>query len=188
MPSRVVWRRVQGFIGMDALWRYRLTVCVQTGWVLCAVCLLSSCSWTLRGLDVQQAVDKPALQLVFFDPYSPIARQLQLLLTRRGWPVMPEAPWVLQLDAEQVTKRPVAVTSLGEAAQYQLQVTLLYRLSASGQVSSVPESLKAVRVFDFVRGGHLASNDEEQTLLTEMREELADRLLVRVQQMSHSAR
>lgn len=151
--------------------------------VIAALLSTAACGWQLRGFNQGKLPAQLALKID--DPYAPLARQLQQTLVRRGVTVDPGAPVQLWLDKETLSKRTVAVTSIGAAAQYELQLKVAFGFS---QVSThqqgdtqnaqlTPTTLITQRVFDFAPGSNLAKTEEEQTLLKEMRQELINRIL-----------
>lgn len=137
--------------------------------------MLSACGWQLRGFNQGQLPEKLALQTR--DPYTPLARQLQQTLVRRGVTVDPSAEVKLWLSEEEREKRTLAVTSIGSAAQYELHVSVDYAYITAQMPSPLPTTITARRTYDFIAGSNLASTEEEQTLLTEMRQELINRIL-----------
>ena len=141
---------------------------------LLALCL-NGCGWQLRGLD--NSTLPQTLALNTSDAYAPIARQLQQTLVRRGVSLSASAPLQLYLGEEIRDKRTVAVTTLGAAAQYELHLRIDYAFHQSGSEAKLPITLSSQRVYDFVPGSNLAKLQEEQTLITEMRQELINRIL-----------
>ena len=136
---------------------------------------LSSCGWQLRGLD-NSALPKD-LALNTSDTYAPFARQFQQTLKRRGVTLSASAPVQLYLGEEIRDKRTVAVTTLGAAAQYELHMRIDYAFNQAGSEPKLPITISSQRVYDFVPGSNLAKLQEEQTLITEMRQELINRIL-----------
>ena len=156
--------------------------------ILFALLTSSACGWQLRGFNQGELPKQLALKTD--DPYAAIARQLQQTLVRRGVTVSPGAQVQLWLDKEALTKRTVAVTSIGASAQYELQLKVDFAFSVQGQgaqassgtsthqgSAATPTTLTAQRVFDFVPSSNLAKAEEEQTLIKEMRQELINRIL-----------
>ncbi|MDZ7924738.1 MAG: LPS assembly lipoprotein LptE [Marinagarivorans sp.] len=137
--------------------------------------VLSSCGWQLRGLDNSAPPKNFALNT--HDTYAPFARQLQQTLMRRGVTLSASAPVQLYLGEEIRDKRTVAVTTLGAAAQYELHMRIDYVFNQSGSEPKLPITISSQRVYDFIPGSNLAKLQEEQTLITEMRQELINRIL-----------
>jgi LPS-assembly lipoprotein len=146
--------------------------------------VLSGCGWQLRGLH-DGALPK-ALNLNTSDLYAPLARQLQQTLVRRGVVLDTKTNLSLYLSAETLQKRAVAVTSIGAAAQYELNLSVEYSYNQEGQEPNLPKKLTSQRVFDFIPGSNLAKAEEEQTLLTEMRQELINTLLQNAPKTTHA--
>lgn len=154
--------------------------------IVFALVTSSACGWQLRGFNQGELPKQLALKTE--DPYAAIARQLQQTLVRRGVTVSPSAPVRLWLDKEVLTKRTVAVTSIGASAQYELQLKVGFAFSmpstqapnagtSADTAALTPKILTTQRVFDFVPGSNLAKAEEEQTLIKEMRQELINRIL-----------
>ena len=137
---------------------------------------LTACGWQLRGFNKGQL--PPELGLKTDDPYAAIARQLQQTLVRRGVKITPSAPLTLWLDAEDLEKRTVAVTSIGAAAQYELRLEIAYSYKQKGAQPALPITIATQRVYDFIPGTNLAKAEEQQTLVKEMRQELINRILL----------
>ncbi|WP_053979915.1 LPS assembly lipoprotein LptE [Marinagarivorans algicola] len=138
----------------------------------------AACGWQLRGFNQGKLPAQLALKID--DPYAPLARQLQQTLVRRGVTVNPSAAVQLWLDKEVLSKRTVAVTSIGASAQYELQLKVAFSFSRQSDTQNAqltPNTLITQRVFDFAPGSNLAKTEEEQTLLKEMRQELINRIL-----------
>lgn len=136
---------------------------------------LSACGWQLRGFNQGQLPEKLALKTR--DPYTQLARQLQQTLVRRGVTVDPSAAVTLWLSEEEREKRTVAVTSIGSAAQYELHVSVSFAYITEQVPMPLPTLITTKRSYDFIAGSNLASTEEEQILMTEMRQELINRIL-----------
>lgn len=141
---------------------------------------LSSCGWHLRGWQGTPAASE--LNLVAQNRYSPLTRALEEAMHKHGITESDEAPIQLHLGAEKLDKRTVAVTTIGSPAQYELALSAEYRFSdpEAGDVLVPSQTLSVFRVFDFDPSNTVAKNEEENTLLDEMRRELAYRVLQQV--------
>lgn len=140
--------------------------------------LLIGCGWHLRGLDKGSRPD--ALDLVAsnrFGPFEPLVLVTREVMQQNGIAISTDSPLRLHLGREELFRRTVAVTSIGSASQYELSLRVEYRYEQPGQQARLPQSLTATRVFDFDPSNTVSKNEEENTLLDEMRRELAIRLL-----------
>ena len=143
---------------------------------------LGACGWQLRGMDAGQFPDQ--LQLVSSDRYAPLVAAMARAMQTRHIASADKAPLRLELDAEKLTKRTVAVTSIGSAAQYELTLTASWRLYR--QINNTMDLLRegttpSVRVFDYQTGNNLGKTEEENTLMSEMRREIASAILKQTQ-------
>ncbi len=148
--------------------------------VLC--CTLASCGWQLRGMDSGQFPSQ--LQLATADRYAPLVVSLARAMQTRHIQSTENAPLRLELDSEKLTKRTVAVTSIGSAAQYELTLSArwrLYALSNNTQTLLRDGTASSVRVFDFQTGNNLGKTEEENTLMNEMRREISSTILQNTQ-------
>ena len=169
---------------MHTPWMRTLVRRLSTLTLLGCFMALNGCGWQLRGL-YDGALPK-TLNLNTSDPYAPLARQLQQTLVRRGVTLNTQTGLSLYLSAEEMQKRTVAVTNIGAAAQYELNLTVEYSYNQQGQEPNLPKKLTSQRVFDFIPGSNLAKAEEEQTLLTEMRQELINTLLQNAPKETHA--
>ncbi len=84
----------------------------------------------------------------------------------------------LVVESEKLEKRPLTVTETGVAAQYQLVLTVNFSLrNAKGDLLSTPQQIVSWRSYDFDAKLIVAKAQEEEALIVEMREELANRML-----------
>lgn len=147
--------------------------------------LSPACGWQLRGLDAGQF---PAqIQLVSPDRYAPLVVTMARAMQTRHIESTEAANLRLELDAEKLSKRTVAVTSIGSAAQYELILSApwrLYRKQGSKLELLREGTSPSVRVFDFQPGNNLGKTEEENTLMVEMRREIASTILQQTQALS----
>lgn len=137
---------------------------------------ISACGWQLRGWHSQNSID--ALQLVVSDRYAPLTLALQETMQQQRISSEKETPLQLHIGEESVRKRTVAVTSIGSPSQYELSLSVSYQYRIAGEpAATLPVTVSASRTFDFDPNNTVAKNEEEETLLEEMRRELALRIL-----------
>lgn len=139
-------------------------------------CLAAGCGWHLRGFDSGKRPEQ--LALVVENRFEPLVLTIQDVMRQNNVAIQSEAPLQLHVSAEQLSRRTVAVTSIGSALQYELTLSVHYRYSKRGDPTvTLPQLASATRVFDFDPSNTVAKNEEENTLIAEMRQELAIRLL-----------
>lgn len=142
--------------------------------VIVCTCV-AACGWHLRGLD--RGARPESLALVVENRFEPLVLVTQEVMQQNNIRIDAETPLQLHLGHEELQRRTVAVTSIGSASQYELTLTVQYRYQVPGQTVSPSYLISAKRVFDFDPSNTVAKNEEENTLLAEMRRELAIRLL-----------
>lgn len=138
---------------------------------------VSACGWHLRGWNNQGAINE--LYLVTGDRYAPLTLALRETMQQQGITNRGDAELQLHVGEERLRKRTVAVTSIGSPSQYELSlsVSYQYRSASEEQAQALPRTLSVSRAFDFDPNNTVAKNEEENTLLEEMRRELALRIL-----------
>lgn len=145
----------------------------------CSVLLwlvIAGCGWQLRGVGSYQG--PTSLNLIPEDRFAPLTLALVDAMHRSEVSAQSDAPLTLYLGNEELQKRVVAVTSIGSPAQYEMSLSAEYRYQIrDDKTLSVPQTLSVERVFDFDPSATVAKSEEENTLLEEMRFELAQRIL-----------
>lgn len=136
-----------------------------------------SCGWHLRGGHAGNTLAQ--LDLISRDPYSPLIMSVKETMQQRAIAHSDKAVLHLQIGGERLQKRTVAVTNIGSPAQYELSLSVEYHyyFSQQGDKIELPRTVAVQRVFDFDPSSTVAKNEEENTLLNEMRRELAHRIL-----------
>lgn len=87
----------------------------------------------------------------------------------------------LQLGAEGSSERTLSVNSNARAGEYELELAVQFRLVQRGRVVLGPESLAVTRVYLTDPGNAVAVNEEADLIRAEMRRELAQQILRRLQ-------
>jgi LPS-assembly lipoprotein len=150
----------------------------QLRWCYLGLCwlLLMGCGWQLRGVGSYQG--PTTLHLVPADRFAPLTLALLDAMHRSGVTLQADAAISLHLGDEELQRRVVAVTSIGSPVQYELSLSTDFRYQMTGdQTVTIPQTLSVERVFDFDPSNTVAKSEEENTLLEEMRLELAQRIL-----------
>lgn len=149
---------------------------------------VSACGFSLRGSDVLSA-RYAELQLLTLEPNSEFNRLLRRslesaaveieILTDTG-ATDPER-LVLAVGDEQLARRPVTVNSRARAAQYEMRLSV-DMLLARGETEIIPLQTLSVERSYFEDIGNIAGSQEEvEIITTEMRRELVNQLLRRLQ-------
>ena len=148
------------------------------GLILLLAVSLSACGWHLRGLD--SGTRPEALALVVENRFEPLVLTTQEVMQQNGIRIDSTTALQLHLGRETLMRRTVAVTAIGSASQYELTLSVPFKYVGPNITQRTASTLQARRVFDFDPASTVAKNEEENTLLNEMRRELAIRLLERV--------
>lgn len=162
--------------------KIRLLSCITA----CLV-LLTACGWQLRGVGSNSgyfsksriAAGNAELDIDFVQRnvelrsiFNKILKQSKIELTDR-------ARVTLVIDHENLDRRALAVTDTGVTAQYQLVLTI--RFGYVGELKTETTQVSTWRNYDFDPKLISAKSQEEQALITEMREELVVRILAAAQ-------
>lgn len=155
--------------------------------VLLTASLLSACGFTLRGSDSGQLlIDRLQLQ-------SPVGSELALHLQRdlqRAGVTVLEADaertdsHLLQLGPEEVEQRPLSVNTRARGAEYEVSLSVPATLLRDGDILEGPEVLTVRQQHDQDPANISASDREMELLLSELRQQLSQQLLRRLQTLA----
>jgi LPS-assembly lipoprotein len=151
---------------------------------------LAGCGYSLRGSNtLPEGLDE--LQLYLQQPASELSRLLQRTLsasqvdlTLLDQPPETTPQPTLAVLNETLVSRPITVNPRARAAQYELRLSAEIVLADASGFVIAPETLLVERVY-FEDIENIAGNREEVELISaEMRRELVDRILRRLQASS----
>ncbi|WP_075188230.1 LPS assembly lipoprotein LptE [Teredinibacter haidensis] len=155
--------------------------------LLLGLVLLTACGWQLRGTDSSLSDARSGtlpgqLHVIVQERNSKVAPVLYNVLRSKNVERTSEAPMILVIEEERLDKRPLSVTDTGVTAQYQLILSVYYHYKTNsggdgGEITQSSRKAMSWRSYDFDAKLIVAKNQEEQSLLQEMREELAFRIL-----------
>lgn len=152
--------------------------------------ILAGCGFSLRSNDIITA-KFVSLELQLEQPNSELAgllkRNLEIAAVSLAEPgndaTAASAP-ILHLGAEQLVSRPVSVNPRARAAQYELRLSVEAALSLDANFLMGPETLVVERSY-FEDIESIVGNQEElEIIATEMRRELINQLLRRLEAIS----
>jgi LPS-assembly lipoprotein len=152
--------------------------------LLCLVLVLSGgCGFTLRG-----SADLPAalrtLQLESPNPDSELVREVRRTL-RNNDVTFVEAPnateYRLGIGSEENRERALSVNANARAGEYELTMSTAVQLRRGAEVVLGPEPLSVSRIYLADPENVVAKNEEAELIRTEMRRELAQQVLRRLQ-------
>ncbi|WNW13300.1 LPS assembly lipoprotein LptE [Pseudomonas sp. DTU_2021_1001937_2_SI_NGA_ILE_001] len=145
--------------------------------------LLSACGFQLRGTGSNELPLKE-LDLSARNAYGETVTQLNRLLTAGGVKIYPGAQYKLILVNEAETQRTASYSGSGRSAEYQLTSTLNFEIHGMQDRFLLGEKISVDRVYVH-DGNNLTGSDQEAAQVRqEMRHDLIQRLLARLQQMT----
>lgn len=147
---------------------------------ICALLLIQSCGWQLRGYEQYKNGNVKKIAEVYLRNSSDnrlfqasLKRQLEDLSIELN----SDAKISLIVHKESTERRPLSYGSTGIPVQYQLIMSITYAYSTEPNTVPVERKLMARRQYDFDTSLIVAKREEERTLLQEMRDELASRII-----------
>jgi LPS-assembly lipoprotein len=145
--------------------------------------LLSACGFQLRGTGTTELAIKE-LDLSARDAYGETVTQLRQLLQSSGVKVYAGAPYKLTLTDEQESQRSLSYAGSGRSAEYELTNVLNYEIQGHDKLSLLSDKLQVQKVF-LHDGNNLTGSDQEAAeARKEMRRDLVQRMMLRLQQLS----
>lgn len=148
--------------------------------------VLSGCGFSLRG-GATLPESFSTIGLSMQQPGSEFSRLLQRSLRAADINVVTDAAKFtsemprLTVANERVSNRPVTVNPRARAAQYELQVAVEVSLARMGSVLLEPQTLSVQRGYFEDIENIAGSQEEVDLLITEMRRELANQLMRRLE-------
>lgn len=151
--------------------------------VLGLAVMLSACGFQLRGTGTNELAIKE-LDVSARNAYGDTVTQLNRLLTSAGVKVYTGAQYKLQLVNESETQRAASYTGSGRSAEYQLTSTLDYEVRGIQDRFLLGDKVSVERIYVH-DGNNLTGSDQEAAQIRqEMRNDLIQRLLSRLQQLT----
>lgn len=143
--------------------------------------LLSACGFALRG-SAQLPAALNTLQVLSVDANSELLREVTRALRNSGVSVVDTATdYRLGLGREADSERTLSVNSNARAGEYELELSVLFQLSGGGTTVLGPETLSTTRVYLSDPENAVAKSEEAELIRQEMRRELAQQILNRLQ-------
>ncbi|WP_237859208.1 LPS-assembly lipoprotein LptE [Pseudomonas sp. PGPR81] len=148
--------------------------------VLGLAIMLSACGFQLRGTGTSELSVKE-MDVSARDAYGPTVTQLREVLERSGVNVHTGAPYRLVLTNEQQTQRAASYASSNQSAEYELTTVLSYSILGLNNLELMSDKLEVRKIY--VRdGGNITGSDQEATVAREeMRRDLVNAMVVRLQ-------
>ena len=142
--------------------------------------VLSACGFQLRGLgDTNFALKE--IDVSARNAYGETVTQLKQVLEGSGVKVVSRAPYHLILAREDVTQRSVSYTSSARSAENELTNTLSYEIRGSDNLLLLANQVQVRKVYVQDENNLIGSDQEAQQIRNEMRRDLAQEMVTRVQ-------
>jgi LPS-assembly lipoprotein len=153
-----------------------------------AICVLvlslSGCGFTLRG-----SADLPAalqtMQVESPNPDSGIVREVRRMLRNNNVTLTEAATdgtYRLGIGAEELSERVLSVNANARAGEYEITLTVAAQLRRGAQTIG-PETFTVSRSYLADPSTAVATNEEAELIRTELRRELAQQILRRLQSL-----
>ncbi|AXP05435.1 MULTISPECIES: LPS assembly lipoprotein LptE [Pseudomonas] len=145
--------------------------------------LLSACGFQLRGTGTTELAIKE-LDLSARDAYGDTVKMLRDNLESSGVKVYSGAPYKLVLTREQQSQRSLSYAGAGRSAEYELNNVLSYEIRGHNDLVLMDDKLQVQKVY-LHDGNNITGSDQESIEVRgEMRRELIQRMMLRLQQLS----
>jgi len=145
--------------------------------------LLSACGFQLRGTGTNELAIKE-LDVSARNAYGETVTQLRQVLQSSGVNVYTGAPYKLVLTDEQEGQRILSYAGAGRTGEYQVTTVLSYDIRGENNLSLMSDKLEVQKVFIHDGNNLVGSDQEANTAKTEIRRELVQRMMLRLQQLT----
>lgn len=155
--------------------------------LLLTTTLLSACGWHLRGSSV--AIDNiDSIYLSGSALKDPVLLEEMAIQIQRSGIQLTEsatdAEFIINLSNDRDKKRTASVGSNALASEYELNMSVDFRISKGQQIIVDKETARGTRTFDFDTNQVLGKNHEEQLIRQEIRSDMIQHILRRLQYMA----
>lgn len=151
--------------------------------VLGLAALLGGCGFQLRGTgDVHFGLKE--LDLEARNSFGETRQQLADVLERNSVRVHPGARYTLALVREDSRQRTASYTSSARSAEYELSNELTYQFRGPQDLLLLEDSVEVQKVYVHDENNLIGSDQEAEQLRQEMRRELIQQLVMRIQRIT----
>jgi len=151
--------------------------------LLCVVALLGACGFHLRGMDASElAIREIAIEAR--NRYGQTVEQLKSALEKRQVEVRAGAFPTLVLTEEKLSSRALGRGGSAQAIEVELRLSLDYQLLGNQRLLLAEDNLHVRRIYVQDDNNIAATGGEQEQLEVEMRRELIDQLLLRLQALT----
>ncbi len=157
--------------------------------VVALFCLSATgCGFHLRGTQSESlrietiAIESPAR-------FRELRDLIEAELAANGTGIVDTSPdaVLLELIDERVQSRPVTSSGAGTASQFEIQLEVDFSISRDERLLLPVSTLSTRRIYSFDRGSLVANSSEQRLQTSEMRRELAGRMIQRINATSGEA-
>ena len=142
--------------------------------------LLSACGFQLRGTGTNDLAIKE-LDVSARDAYSDTVIQLRQVLENSGVHVYTGATYKLFLANEKETQRNLSYASAGRASDIELSTELLFEVQGRDHLPLMNDKIQIQKVVSHDGNNLVGSDSEIVQVRKEMRRELVQRMILRLQ-------
>ncbi|MBQ61251.1 MAG: hypothetical protein CMQ19_04155 [Gammaproteobacteria bacterium] len=148
--------------------------------LLICICI-TGCGFQLRGSGSFESA-LSTLHITAVNRYADLHQNLERGFSQSGVSIVGVgAAYALAIEAEEYSRRAVATTSTISVAEYELRLEVEIALeNATGDIVIPSTSVVTERTFTFNNSSLVGSNEEQATLLEEMRSDLVLQIMRRV--------
>ncbi|SDQ35569.1 LPS-assembly lipoprotein [Pseudomonas sp. UC 17F4] len=147
--------------------------------------MLSACGFQLRGTGNTELAIKE-LDLSARNAYGDTVLQLRQALQSNGVNVHAGAPYKLVLTNEQESQRAATYAGSGRSAEYELTTVLSYSIEGHNDTNLLNDKLEVRKVYVHDGNNITGSDQEANQTRKEMRRDLVQNMLVRLQLLTPS--
>ena len=145
--------------------------------------LLSACGFQLRGTTTNELSIKE-LDVNARNAYGETVTQLRQTLESSGVRVASGATYKLNLVDEKETQRNLSYASAGRASDIELNTLVVYELQGRDHLPLMGDKIEVQKVVSHDGNNLVGSDSEIIQVRKEMRRELIQRLMIRLQQLT----
>ncbi|MFC3608648.1 LPS-assembly lipoprotein LptE [Stutzerimonas tarimensis] len=146
--------------------------------------LLSACGFQLRGNGGGEQFALRELDVQARNTYGEPVRVLEEMLQSGGLRLHPGADYTLHLVREQSRQRTASYTSSARTAEYEITSSIDYQFLDRNKLLLLEDRVEVQKVFVHDASNLAGSGQEVDQLRAEMRRELLQQLVVRLQRIT----
>ena len=145
--------------------------------------LLSACGFQLRGTGTTELAIKE-LDVSARNAYGETVTQLRQTLENSGVKVYPGAAYKLVLIDEKETQRNISYASAGRSSDLEMSSVLVFQIQGHDQLPLINDKLQVQKVVSYDGNNMVGSDTEVSQVRNEMRRDLVQRMVLRLQMIS----